>query len=600
MKISNKKEGVGKYLAIFSSILFVTNYSFAANTNTTLCGTLTVTGNATVGGVTTLSGGVAGTLTVNSVSLPATTSSTVGVIDLNGNSFAHSFGTNNTFYGQNAGNFTIANANGGNTGIGFNALNAAGNSEFNTGVGANSLATNTDGWFNTAVGYNTLTSLNHVNDNVAVGYLALSTLASGGQHTAIGSGALQNSRAGFVSHAGNTAVGYHSLSTVTTGTQNTAVGAEALTACGSTSSANTVIGFQAGNALTSGNNNLFIGNQAGSALTSGSNNIDIGTVGSNGDNGVMRIGTPGTHNFAVISGITGITNSGKAVFCDSNGGLGTNVSNNNISIGQNAGNNTVNTNTDNVAVGVSALAAVTNAKENVAIGSNALAAATQPFFNVAVGYNALATLGTFDNNVALGTGAGSTLTTGNNNIFIGTNAGNNISSGSNNITIGYAGNGGDSGAIRIGTQGTHTLAAMTGITGATSASGVAVLINSNSIFGTTTSSIKYKHSINDLENCDILMDFRPVTFRYKPEYAEAQDLQFGLIAEEVNDIMPDLVLTDSLGAPQTVRYHFLTPLLIKGYQEQQKKIEAQEQSLLELTILIEALMDRIESLEKQS
>jgi len=183
-------------------------------------------------------------------------------------------------------------------------------------------------------------------------------------------------------------------------------------------------------------------------------------------------------------------------------------------------------------------------------------------------------------NTAVGVGALGANTTGAANIAIGASAGVNVTSGNSNIHIGSLGVSGDSAVIRIGIQGTQTGGTfIAGISGATSASGVAVLVNSSGQLGTTTSSRRFKDDIADLGGeSDLLMKLRPVAFYYKPEYDDTRTRQYGLVAEEVAQVAPQLVVFDKDGAPQTVRYHFVNAMLLNEVQKQRQLVEQQEKT----------------------
>ncbi len=77
---------------------------------------------------------------------------------------------------------------------------------------------------------------------------------------------------------------------------------------------------------------------------------------------------------------------------------------------------------------------------------------------------------------------------------------------------------------------------------------------------------------------DLLMKLRPVAFYYKPELDETQTRQYGLVAEEVAKVAPQLVVFDKDGAPQTVRYHFVNAMLLGAVQKQQRAIEETTES----------------------
>jgi hypothetical protein len=129
----------------------------------------------------------------------------------------------------------------------------------------------------------------------------------------------------------------------------------------------------------------------------------------------------------------------------------------------------------------------------------------------------------------------------------------------------------------------HTAAFLAGISGQTSAAGVPVLINTSHKLGTTTSSRRYKQDIVDMgEESDVLRKLRPVAFLYRPEYDETHTRQYGLIAEEVAAIAPDLVVFDADGQPETVRYHFVNAMLLNEVQKLRALVEEQGALLEEL------------------
>lgn len=107
--------------------------------------------------------------------------------------------------------------------------------------------------------------------------------------------------------------------------------------------------------------------------------------------------------------------------------------------------------------------------------------------------------------------------------------------------------------------------------------GSAVYIASNGQLGILSSSKRFKKNIRSLDSHHSnILDLRPVTFRYKEADAEGgHPLQYGLIAEEVAEIFPDLVEYDGNGEPATVYYHLLTPLLLAALQQEHKSSEQQ-------------------------
>ena len=193
-----------------------------------------------------------------------------------------------------------------------------------------------------------------------------------------------------------------------------------------------------------------------------------------------------------------------------------------------------------------------------------------------------AVLRSANQNTFVGSNAGQG-NTGNSNILLGAGAGNGNTTGSSDIVIGNPGGpSGESHTIRIGIPGGGTgqqnATFIAGISGATSPSGINVLINTNGQLGTTTSSRRFKENILDMGSASSkLFQLRPVTFFYKPEYDDGSHLlQYGLIAEDVAKIYPGLVVFDNDGRPQTVRYHLLTPMLLNELQKQHALSQAQQ------------------------
>lgn len=209
------------------------------------------------------------------------------------------------------------------------------------------------------------------------------------------------------------------------------------------------------------------------------------------------------------------------------------------------------------------------------------------FFGEGAGFNTT----TGNDNTGLGRNALFNNTTGNGNIAIGTGAGQSLTTGHNNIDIGHIGNAGEAATIRIGTSTVQTRAFIAGIRGVTTAgSAIPVLIDSAGQLGTASSSRRVKLDIEEMGGItDGLMDLRPVTFRYLARGADAP-LQYGLIAEEVAEIYPEMVARNAEGEVDTVMYQFLAPMLLNEVQRQHRKIEEQQKT-------IEALERRLEALE---
>src|SRR5439155_7979743 len=199
----------------------------------------------------------------------------------------------------------------------------------------------------------------------------------------------------------------------------------------------------------------------------------------------------------------------------------------------------------NMADGVSALQSNTTGSNNTASGVNALEANTIGNSNTAHGFEALIQNSTGNSNTAEGNNALLNNTTGGSNIALGFEAGLNLTTGSNNIDIGNKGQAGESKTIRIGKQGTQTKTVIAGIRDTTVTGGVAVMIDANGRLGTVTSSARYKDNIQPMDKAsEVILALKPVTFRYKPEFDPEGIPQFGLVAEQVEKVNPDLVARD--------------------------------------------------------
>jgi hypothetical protein len=261
------------------------------------------------------------------------------------------------------------------------------------------------------------------------------------------------------------------------------------------------------------------------------------------------------------------------------------------------------TGTFNIALGSNALNGNTSGFDNTALGFQALVFNDEGFSNTAVGRDALFFNGTGKNNTAIGWGTLSNAFGSNNNIAVGYQAG--ISTdGSDNILMGHPGFGGESKTIRIG-PGTgavippdpaYTRTFIAGIRGVTTGASdaVSVMIDSNGQLGTISSSRRFKDDIRDMgEASDGLLRLRPVTFHYK-QYKQAavageQRREYGLIAEEVAEVYPDLVVHSATGEVETVQYHKIVPMLLNELQKQHQQLGKQEEEITQLKARLAAL-----------
>ena len=215
---------------------------------------------------------------------------------------------------------------------------------------------------------------------------------------------------------------------------------------------------------------------------------------------------------------------------------------------------------DNTATGFEALLYNTTGFENTANGDGALSSNTTGGDNTANGFEALLNNTTGNENTANGDFALDSNTTGFNNTAIGDDALGNNTTGTDNIALGViAGNGVTTAnnVICIGAFGNNVSNScyIGNIFGATSSGGTAVFINSNGRLGTVTSSRRFKEEIKPMDKAsEALFALKPVTFRYKKGIDPQGIPQFGLVAEEVEKVNPDLVIRDKEGKPYSVRY----------------------------------------------
>jgi uncharacterized coiled-coil protein SlyX len=368
---------------------------------------------------------------------------------------------------------------------------------------------------NTAEGKNALLTLATGVHNTAIGYLSLKS-NNGSYNTALGSGTLLANTAD-----GNTVAGTFALLSNTTGNSNTASGAVALLS-NTTGSGNTANGFSALQNNTIGGNNTATGVNALSNNTMGDQNTATGYA-------------------ALASNTTG---------------------------------------DDNTANGVSALTRNTVGGLNTAVGFFALELNTNGNSNTAVGYTALESTSGSEN-TAVGNYALSLNTTGNSNTAVGVFAGVGLSTGDNNIDIGYSVSGvaDESNTIRIGNE-DITDTYISGISGTTVASGAAVLVDSSGHLGTVTSSKRFKEEIRPMNTTsEAIFSLKPVTFRYKKGIDRQGIPQFGLVAEDVEAVNPELVVRDKEGKPYSVRYEAVNAMLLNEFLKEHRKVEQQDATI---------------------
>src|SRR6266853_3452747 len=255
---------------------------------------------------------------------------------------------------------------------------------------------------------------------------------------------------------------------------------------------------------------------------------------------------------------------------------------------------------DNTAIGALALFSNTLGNHNTASGDFALYSNTSGDDNTADGHFALFHNITGPRNTATGhgalffntTGAANTAsgfnallhnTAGSGNIALGASAGTNLRTGNKNIDIGNAGVTDESNTIRIGNVANQSATFIAGISGATVAGGVGVIVDSSGHLGTVVSSQRFKDSIKPMDKAsEAILALKPVTFRYKPELDPEGIPQFGLVAEDVEKVNPDLVARDEHGKPYTVRYEAVNAMLLNEFLKEHRKVQEQEATITEL------------------
>jgi hypothetical protein len=327
----------------------------------------------------------------------------------------------------------------------------------------------------------------------------------------------------------NTAMGFNTLRLDTSGSSNTAVGAQAL--LHNNGSSNTAVGVNALVNNTTGTLNTAVGQGALASNTTGDASTAIGfqTLDSN---------TIGVANTAIGNGALQLNTSGEL----------------------------------NTATGFGALASNSSGKQNTGTGVRSLLDNSTGAFNTAVGYEALVSNTLGNRNTAIGEHALEFSTVGSGNIAVGVDAGQQIDMGSNNIDIGNFGSFGDSNTIRIGSV--QTRAFIAGIRGRTTgnANAVPVLIDSAGQLGTASSSRRFKKEIKPMDQTsESILALKPVTFHYKSDSTGTP--QFGLIAEEVAAVNPDLVVRDENGQIYTVRYDAVNAMLLNEFLKEHRKVE---------------------------
>ena len=363
----------------------------------------------------------------------------------------------------------------------------------------------------------------------------------------------------------NTAEGTQALFNLTTGVGNTAVGFQALFN-NTSGSENTATGLLTLFANTTGSDNTGYGIQALSNNTTGDQNTATGAF-------ALFVNTTADNNTAtgfeaLLRNTTGTQNTATGAFAL----VHNSTANNNTADGFQALLNNA-TGKENTAVGESAFKTA-NADSNTGVGFQVAFHNTSGARNTAVGHHALLNNSTGSSNIALGANAGASLTTG-----------------SNNIDIGSVGVGGESNTTRIGTL--QTRAFIKGISGS-AVTGTAVVVNAAGQLGVAPSSAHFKREIRPMgKESEAILGLKPVSFCYDQEIDQEGLPQFGLVAEEVEKMNPDLVVRDDAGRPYTVRYDQVNAMLLNEFLKAHRKMEKQEAAIARQEKQIEALITMV-------
>jgi len=486
-------------------------------------------------------------------------------------------GSNNTAVGTSS--LSAHTTGSSNVAVGKSALEAATTSSNNTAVGGAALAANTTGTQNTAIGSLALDANTTASRNTAVGYEA-GTANTTGHVTAIGSYVLRENTTGSsnVGVGGNDESNGGALQKNTTGSNNTAVGVAALTE-NTTGASNTAVGLQSLAANTTGASNTAVGSAALDANTTGGENVAVGinALGTNDvGNRMVAVGRAalGSYNpssatdaYNVGVGYDALTSTSTGLQNTAVGGLALRLNttaSTNTAIGYNAGAATT-TGGNNTFLGATSGDANTTGTQNLAIGSAALTANTTASDNAGVGFLSLEAVTTGANNTAVGSQSNKVTTTGDNNTMIGHLCRASSNSVSNEVVLG------SNGMVGKGAQ----TAFISGGNGPT-------FSGNNSASFSTTSDRRIKKNIEDnITGLDAINQVRVRNFHYRtpdeidelPSHTaiDKQGIQLGVIAQEIQEILPDVVRQESTGC-FTVNPENMTWYLVNAVKELSAKV----------------------------
>jgi Chaperone of endosialidase len=323
---------------------------------------------------------------------------------------------------------------------------------------------------------------------------------------------------------------------------------------------------------------------------------DGGYLGGNTAEGQNALFSLTTGGFNTAVGFLSLRTSTTAMFNTAigAGALLTNTANQNTATG--AGALLSNTTGDaNTAIGAFALLNNTTGLVNTANGLNALFSNTTGSNNTANGEEALESNIAGNHNTAVGSSALRSLTAGDENIAVGSFAGVNLTTGDRNIHIGNVGVAGEDHTMRIGSDGSQTRTFIAGIRGVLTANSVPVVIDPSGQLGTIGgSSRRFKKEIQPMgEASESILALKPVTFHYKTDTTNTA--QFGLIAEDVAQVNPDLVVRDDKSEIYAVRYEAVNAMLLNEFLKEHKKVEQQAREIRAQKAAINRLSTTLET-----
>jgi hypothetical protein len=253
----------------------------------------------------------------------------------------------------------------------------------------------------------------------------------------------------------------------------------------------------------------------------------------------------------------------------------------------------------NTAAGFAALLDNTTGSANTAAGYQALERNTTGSSNTANGFDALFNNTTGGSNTANGTFALFN-NTGSDNIAVGNNAGVALTTGSNNIDIGSQGVVAEANTIRIGTVGTQTATFIAGIHGVAVANALGVVVDVNGHLGTVASSARFKEEIKPMDKAsEAILALQPVTFRYKRELDPDGIPQFGLVAEQVEKVNPDLVVRDADAKVYSVRYEAVNAMLLNEFLKEHRTVQELKEEIKALTATVKEQASQIQNVSAQ-